>query len=213
MWKKRHTNGKPLPDEFLDWQVELRKHTALERGGMPHVGVAPLVTVKAPGTPSGSITHSIICGLLPAADRLEHKTLEFRDMYQQNIEQGARAVYDAGISYLEKYYDEIESFDPLTITTLMTEDLPLVQALRANPRCSLLFYVFDLQDKTRIGRFRCTQLDCIAEILSEGLVYENVWWHNALFHGPVDDHVVLRFAHQASWDTSFGRLEAMGTQS
>jgi hypothetical protein len=40
-------------------------------------------------------------------------------------------------------------------------------------------------------------------------VYDNVWWHNALFHGKVEDNVVVRFRHQGSYDTLFGGLEAV----
>ena len=51
--------------------------------------------------------------------------------------------------------------------------------------------------------------DCEVEILSEGPVYDNVWWHNTLFHGMADEHVVLRFKHQRSWDTRFGGIQAL----
>ena len=44
-------------------------------------------------------------------------------------------------------------------------------------------------------------------MLEGGPVYDNVWWHNTLFHGPAEDHVVIHFQHLASWDTRFGRLE------
>jgi hypothetical protein len=87
--------------------------------------------------------------------------------------------------------------------------MPAVEALRAEPECALVFYVFDLTDRSEIGRFRCLQLDCTAQVLEDGPVYENVWWHNALFHGRVDDHVVIHFRHLRSWDTRFGALEEL----
>jgi hypothetical protein len=182
-----------------------------ERGGKPHVGVAPILTVRTPGIGSGHSAHSIICGLLPAEPILARKTEEFRGLYEQHTQRGARAVYDAGLAYLEKYYERADDFDATAITTLLHEDLPAVRELAAHPDCSLLFHVFDLDDRSRIGRLRCTQLHCRAELLRSGPVYDNVWWHNTLFHGPADAHVVVCFRHQVSYDTTFGRLERLGS--
>lgn len=197
----------PMPRQFLEWQVALRLHTMQERAGAPHAGVAPLVTVRRPGPGLGVTTHSIICGLLPSPALLETKTDEFRRLYEETIPRGARATYDRGIEYLQDYYREPSDFDPWSITTLLPETGPLTDALRAEPRSTLLFYVFDLADKTDVGRFRCQQMDCHAEIHRDGPVYDNVWWHNTLFHGAVEDHVVVRFLHQRTLDTKFGRLE------
>jgi len=69
--------------------------------------------------------------------------------------------------------------------------------------------VFDLTERSRIGRMRCTHIDCEAEVLQSGPVYENVWWHNTLFHGPAEDSVVIHFTHRSSWDTAFGQLEPL----
>jgi hypothetical protein len=201
--------SQPMPAEFLDWQVRLRRHTALERGGAPHVGVAPLLTVRRPTMALGVVSHSIICGILPEAGSLERKTAEFRELYERASREGARAIYDSGLEYLKSYYDQPASFDPASISTLLSEESPAVQSLRAEPRCSLLFYVFQLERQTEIERFRCLQLDCRAEILRDGPVYENVWWHNALFHGKVEKSVVIRFHHQKSYDTRFGQLDAV----
>jgi hypothetical protein len=200
-----------MPEELLAWQVELRRHTMQERHGKPHVGVAPVLTVRAPGVGAGHSSHSIICGLLPAAAQLVRKTEEFRSLYEAQSARGARAVYDAGLAYLEKYYERAEDFDPTSITTLLHEDLPVVEALGDAPECSLLFYVFDLEEKSRIGRMRCLQYHARAELHRAGPIYDNVWWHNTLFHGPADDHVVVRFAHRATYDTTFGRLESVGS--
>jgi hypothetical protein len=196
----------PMPEDLLAWQIELRRHTMQERAGKPHVGVAPVLTVRTPGIGSGHSSHPIICGLLPAESILARKTEEFRRLYEENSERGARVVYDAGLAYLEKYYERSEDFDPTSITTLLNEDLPVVQALQRDPECSLLFYVFDLEDKSRIGRFRCVEYHCRAELLRDGPVYDNVWWHNTLFHGPAEDQFVVRFRHRISYETAFGRL-------
>ena len=193
---------KPLPTSFLEWQVQLRAWTMEQRHGAPHAGVAPLVTVRAPGSALGVISHSIICGLLPRD--LDEKTKSWRAMYESGIEEGARAVYDRGIQYLLDYYQSSEQFDPESITTLLPTKSPLVDALRAEPRCALVFYVFDLTEKSEVGRFRCLNLDARAEVLTSGPVYDNVWWHNALFHGPVDEHVVIHFRHEDTFDTRFG---------
>jgi len=198
----------PLPAEFLDWQVALRARTMEADNGTPHVGVAPIVSVVAPGSP-GWTSHSIICGLLPAAEQLERKTADFRALYEGAASLGAREVYDRGIEYLKDYYRRSEDFDPATITTLLPQDSPVVRALGASPSCSLLFFVFQLGQAPALDRNRCTQLDCVAELHREGPVYDNVWWHNTLFHGPADDHVVVRFRHQRSFDTGFGQLEAL----
>lgn len=207
MLGRRNPKTRPLPPGFLEWQVALRLHTMQHRRGAPHVGVAPVLSVFAPGVGHGVSNHSIICGLLPAPEVLQKKTDEFRDLYESNVAQGSKAVYDAGIDYLMDYYAQAEDFDATTITTLMPEDGHVVRALRVRPDCSLLFYVFDLHDQSEIGRLRCTQLHCHAEIHADGPVYDNVWWHNALFHGAVDGHVVLAFRHLSSHDTGFGRLE------
>ena len=90
----------PLPEEFLEWQVQLRRHTMHERNGAPHIGVVPLLFVHRPGVAVGGRAHSIVCGLLPAASQLEKKTQEFRGLYEDSIEKGARHVYDRGIDYL-----------------------------------------------------------------------------------------------------------------
>jgi hypothetical protein len=210
MFGRKIDKGSPLPDEFLAWQVELRAHTALARGGKPHVGVTPLVTVRNPGVGPGFTSHSIICGILPRRDQLEKKTGEFRALYEDHVGEGARTVYDHGIAYLKEYYRSTADFDPIGITTLLPRDLPLVRALRAYPSCALVFHLFDLDDRSDVGRPRTWQLDCEADLLEEGPVYDNVWWHNTLFHGPTDDHVVVRFRHQGSHDTRFGALQGMG---
>jgi len=202
---------RPLPPEILSWQVALRRHTMVENNGAPHAGVAPLVTVSRPGVGMGVVSHSVICGLLPHESLLEEKTKEFQQLYEGGIEEGGRAVYDKGIEYLESYYESDEAFDPESITTLLPSNLPLVDALRANQRCALLFYVFDLEDRSEIGRLRCLQINAVAEVMSGGPVYENVWWHNTLFHGMADEHVVIHFRHESSYDTRFGRLEALAS--
>ena len=199
----------PLPKEFLNWQVALRLFTMTDRNGAPHIGVVPTVTVKRPGAHLGVIQHSIVCGLLPHPRLLEAKTNEFRELYEGHIGDGARAVYDVGIEYLLDYYTSSDDFDPGTITSLVPEDCALVDALKADPRCTLSFNVFATEDPPTIGAPRCQQLDCEVEILSEGAVYDNVWWHNTLFHGMADEHVVLHFKHQRSWDTRFGGIQAL----
>ena len=207
MWRRVLLRPAPIPEEFLEWQVVLRAHTMRERHGTPHVGVAPLLTVETPGVGTGDSAHSIIVGLLPRADRLEAATDEFRALYERNAERGARALYDAGLRYFENYYQDAKDFDPTSITSLLPRDLPLVRALRAQPRCSLLFYVFDLEERGRIGRLRCTQLHGRAELLEKGPVFDNVWWHNTIFHGPAEEHLALRFRHSVSYDTGFGKLD------
>jgi hypothetical protein len=199
----------PFPPEFLDWQVRLRAFTMEHQHGAPHVGVAPLVLVRAPGVAPGTSAHSIICGILPRADLLEGKTKEFRALYESGVAEGARVVYDRGIEYLKRYYAGSEGFDPGSITTLLPKDSPVVRALRADPSCALVFYVFDLRERGEIGRFRCLQLCCRAEVLEAGPVYDNVWWHNTLFHGMAEEHVVIHFQHQETWDTRFGRFDRL----
>jgi hypothetical protein len=171
--------------------------------------VAPLLLVRRPGVGPGATAHSIICGLLPAEDLLDRKTEEFRTIYEEQRAAGARAIYDHGIEYLRGYYQDAEAFDPTSVTTLLPRDSAAAVALRADWRCALVFHVFDMDDKSEVGRLRCLQLNCRAELHESGPVYDNVWWHNALFHGKVDDNVVVRFRHQSSYDTLFGGLEAL----
>jgi hypothetical protein len=201
-------NGEnPLPQEFLEWQVALRRWTVEARRGAPHAGVVPLVLVSQSSVTPGTSAHSVVCGLLPRADKLADKTKEFRELYEGAIESGARAVYDRGLAYLDGYYRSVDDFDPSSITTLLPEDSALVRALRADPRCALVFHVFDIGTEAPGGAMRCQQLACRAEVLDAGPVFDNVWWHNALFHGFADGHVVIRFGHQRSYDVRFGRLE------
>lgn len=207
MLTRRTAPAVPLPEEFLAWQVELRKRTMEENRGAPRPGVAPLVTVRRPGSLLEVSTHSIICGILPRPEDLEQKTREFRELYEGLAAEGAKAIYDAGIEYLRGYYRDPRSFDTDSITTLLSEDSELVRALSAESRCQLVFYVFDLVDRTPAGRFRCLQLDCEAELHREGPVFDNVWWHNTLFHGKQDRSVVVRFRHRATHDTAFGKWE------
>jgi hypothetical protein len=209
VFRSRSVSALPLPESFLTWQVELRRHTMETADGAPHVGVAPLLTVARPGTALGVSSHSIICGLLPRPEALATKTREFRELYERLAPTGARAVYDAGIEYLRSYYQEAGDFDADSLTTLLSEDSELVSALVAHPRCQLLFYVFNLADRSTVGRFRCWQLDAEAEIHRDGPVFDNVWWHNTLFHGKLDRSVVLRFRHHATHDTAFGRYESV----
>jgi hypothetical protein len=196
----------PLPEEFLNWQIELRHYTMSERKGSPHVGVAPLLTVTRPGRTPAATTHSIICGLLPAPELLGAKTAEFRSLYEESVAEGDRVTYDRGIEYLEHYYSDPEGFDRRSISTILATDSPAVAALRDEPRCSLIFYVFDLMNQSEIEKFRCLQLDCRAEIHTSGPVFENVWWHNRLFHGRAEDSVVIQFHHRRTFDTRFGSL-------
>lgn len=195
-----------LPAEFLDWQVRLRRWTVQEKEGAPHVGVAPLLVVRRRGVGPGTTAHSIVCGLLPANGRLTARTQEMRELYERHRTDGARAIYDAGLDYLRGYYANAEDFDSTSITTILPSDAPAVDALGLQPRCALVFHVFDVTGDGVEGGVRCMQLNCTAEILHSGPVYENVWWHNALFHGSVSDHVVIRFAHRESLDTRFGGL-------
>ncbi len=199
----------PLPAGFLAWQVELRRHTARERSGAPHAGVAPLLIVKRPGMPLGVSAHSIICGILPRAERLAEKTAEFRAIYEAGVASGPRTIYDRGLAYLRDYYLAAEDFDAASLSTLLGADSSLALALRAEPRCELVFYVFDLADKTEIGRFRCIQVSCRAEVLAAGPVFDNVWWHNTLFHGKAGHSVVVHFHHEASHGTAFGAFERL----
>lgn len=106
------------------------------------------------------------------------------------------------------YFEQVD--EPLTdAPPNETGDDPfaLLDALRADPRCALVFFVFDLADRSEVGRLRCLQLDMHAELLQSGPVFDNVWWHNALFHGTADDQVVVHFRHEASFDTRFGAFE------
>lgn len=209
MLRRNRRDVRPMPREILEWQVALRHHTMVARNGAPHAGVAPLVTVRRPGAGPGFLSHSVVCGLLPHADLLERKTAEFKALYEGAIGGGAKAVYDRGIEYLLDYYQSADDFDPVSITTLLPEKLPLVEALRAEPHCALVFHVFDLHDDTPVGRVRCLQLDAWADVLTSGPVYDNVWWHNALFHGAADEHVVIHFRHERSFDVRFGALEPL----
>ncbi|MFO0688340.1 MAG: hypothetical protein U0900_06505 [Myxococcota bacterium] len=203
------TAAKPMPKEFLSWQIALRHHTMTARNGAPHVGVVPIVCVRRPGAHLGVVMHNVVCGLLPNERLLDAKTREFRALYEGHIAKGARAVYDAGIEYLLDYYGSSDAFDAGSLTSLLPEDGPLVEALRAERRCSLVFNVFDTDAPDRLGHPRCHQLDCFADVLEEGPVYENVWWHNTLFHGKADGHVVIHFKHDRSFDTRFGGLTAL----
>jgi hypothetical protein len=100
----------------------------------------------------------------------------------------------------------MSDFDATTITSL-PRDAMVVRSLRAVPGCALLFYVFDLDDRSEEGRFRCLQVDCRAELHERGPLFDNVWWHNTVFHGTLDDQVMVRFVHQRTYDTRFGGLE------
>jgi hypothetical protein len=207
MFGRSAAKPRPMPRELLEWQVALRRHTMEARNGAPHAGVAPLVTTRRPGPGPGFATSSVICGLLPHPSQLEQKTREFRALYESGIAEGARAVYDRGIQYLLGYYRNAADFDPESLTTLLPKKAALVDALQAEPRCALVFYVFDLADRSEVGRFRCLHLDVHAEVLERGPVYDNVWWHNTLFHGAADDHVVIQFRHEATFDARFGAWE------
>ncbi len=200
----------PLPEEFLEWQVQLRRHTMHERNGAPHIGVVPLLFVQRPGVSVGGSAHSIVCGLLPAASVLDQKTEEFRTLYEEGIEKGARHVYDRGVDYLLSYYDSREDFEPDTLTTLLPEESDLVKALRANSNCALVFNVFESNTGNKLFNPRCQQIDALAEVHASGVVFDNVWWHNTLFHGMADNHVVVQFRHQKSWDTRFGAFDRTG---
>jgi len=203
--------SQPLPKEFLEWQVQLRRWTMRERNGAPHIGVVPVVQVARPEGNNGIVGHSVVCGLLPHPRLLESKTRAFRETYEAAIDRGARAVYDAGIALLLDYYEASDDFDPESVTTLLPKSSPLAIALRAAPVCSLVFNVFEAGPDSRSSKepVRCTQIDARAEVLERGAVYDNVWWHNTLFHGMADDHVVIHFRHERSWDTRFGNLVSL----
>lgn len=201
----------PMPTEFIDWQVRLRAFTADRRRGAPHAGVAPLVVVKRPGIAPGFTAHSIVCGLLPHEERLAATTEAFRSLYESGIYDGARAIYDRGLDYLRYYYRRPDDFDPTSITTLLPAESELVQALRAEPECALVFHVFEPGSEAPGAAIRTQQMACRAEIHTDGPIHDNVWWHNTLFHGFSEGHVVIRFAHHCSYDVRFGRLEQLDT--
>ncbi len=193
-----------MPAEILEWQVRLRRFTMEERAGSPHAGVAPLLVVRNPGVGPGVSAHGIICGLLPRPDTLAAKTREFRAIYEDERTKGTRAIYDRGIVYLKDYYHSAADFDRDSITTLLPVDAPAVAALRLDPSCALVFYVFELEATAEVARYRCVQMSCRAELHATGPIYDNVWWHNTLFHGMVDDHLVVRFRHERSDVTAWG---------
>ncbi len=114
-----------------------------------------------------------------------------------------------GIQYLLDYYVSTDAFDAGSITSMIPAEGPLVDALRAEPRCSLVFNVFDGSAPDRLGNPRCNQIDCFVDVLESGPIYDNVWWHNTLFHGNADGHVVLHFKHERSFDTRFGQFSAL----
>jgi len=205
---KSSTASAPLPIEFVEWQVKLRRWTMDHQNGSPHVGVAPVLAVRQPGVGPGIAMHSIIVGLLPRPDRVAAKTQEFKSLYESG---GGRAkvIYDKGIDYLKSYYVTADDFDHTTITSLLPKDTPAVRALKADGTCALLFYVFDLDDRTEEGRFRCLQVNCQAEVHESGPLFDNVWWHNALFHGKLDEQAMIRFRHVSTFDTKFGMLEPL----
>lgn len=205
----RRVPDRPLPPDLLEWQVRLRRWTMHARNGAPHPGVAPVLCVAQPGLGLGVALHNVICGLLPAAARLEESTRTFRALYEGHAAGGARAIYDAGVGYLAGAYEDAADYDPASITSLLPEKSAAVRALRAERRCALLFYVFDLDDRSEEGRFRCVQVNCRADLHASGPLYDNVWWHNALFHGKVDGHVMVHFRHESSFDTRFGALDRL----
>ena len=203
-----HREGRPLPPEFLAWQVTLRLGRWSEQHGAPHAGVAPLVVVRPPGVALGASVHSIICGLLPRPDAARRE--DARSSASSTRPASPRAP--RRLRPRHRVPEATTTPTPSPSTPAQHHDaaapkLPLVDALRAESRCALVFYVFDLRDRSEVGRFRCLHLDCRAEVLERGPVYDNVWWHNTLFHGPADDHVVVHFRHEASWDTRFGRFD------
>ncbi len=198
-----------MPSELLDWQVRLRRWTMEQRDGAPHAGVAPLLVVRHPGVGPDASVHGIICGLLPRPDLLDAKTGEFRAIYEEERARGTRAIYDRGIVYLKSYYRGAADFDRTSITTLLPTDAPAVEALRLEPTCALVFYVFELEATAEESRYRCVQMSCHAELHASGPIYDNVWWHNTLFHGMVDDHVVVRFRHARSDATGWGTFKPM----
>jgi hypothetical protein len=113
------------------------------------------------------------------------------------------------MAYLEAYYRNAADFDATSITTLLPKTAPAVRALEAEPRCALVFYVFDLGADSEVEKTRCLQVSCRAELHTSGPVYDNVWWHNALFHGKLDEHVVVRFRHERTDDTIFGGFQPL----
>jgi len=193
----------PLAGDFLSWQVELRAHTMHERGGMPHVGVAPVLTVRSEDAPLGVKSHLIICGLLPAEDQLQKKTDDFRRLYE--ADEDGESAYKRGIEYLKGYYTTTDDFDPTSITTMMAGDDAMIRDLERDPTCTLLFHLFDLTDRSTVGRPRTLELTCEAELHRDGPVHDNVWWHNTLFHGPFEGAVVIRFRHRSTRDIGFKR--------
>lgn len=197
----------PLPAGFLSWQVELCAWTVRERMGVPHAGVAPLVLVDRRDTEPRVSAHSVVCNLLQNERHLEPTTLAFREIYERHINDGSRAVLDAGLVYLEHYYGAPDRFDQDSLTTLVPARSVLATGLRAAPECALVFHVFDLDSRAPGVPVRCQQLFCTSELHVDGPVYENAWRHNALFHGLVDDHVVVRFRHRHSFEGHFGRWE------
>lgn len=209
MARESASEARPLPAEFLEWQVRLRAWTAEERKGVPHAGVAPLVLVKQPAVEPGVSAHSVVCGLLPREDRLAATTVEFRELYEGASPEGAKALYDRGLALLRRYYTSVEDFDAGSLTTLLPKDAALVKALRASPDCALVFHVFEIGAKAPGAAIRTQQLCCRAEVLSSGPVFDNVWWHNALFHGLADGSVVVHFRHRRSLDTRLGALEPL----
>jgi hypothetical protein len=198
-----------MPSELLEWQVRLRRWTMEARDGAPHVGVAPLLLVRHSGVGPGVAAHGIICGLLPRADLLDRKTRELRAIYEEERGHGIRAIYDRGIAYLRDYYRSAEAFDRTSVTTLLPADAPAVAALRLDPTCALVFYVFELEATGEETRHRCVQLSGRAELHADGPIYDNVWWHNTLFHGMVEDHVVVRVRCERADATAWGGFTPM----
>ena len=85
----------------------------------------------------------------------------------------------------------------------------LVSGFLAADSGRVLFLGQDIAGKPphRIARLGVARTLQIKSVFAGLPVYDNVWWHNTLFHGPADEHVVVHFRHRATWDTRFGAFD------
>ena len=194
---------------FLEWQVGLLRWSMVEHHGAPHIGAVPLLLVNRLGMGLAVSGHSIAIGLVPRAPRLIASTDRLRELYRARRDGDSSDARRNEILYLREYYQDTADFQPRLITTLLAADVAAVELLAESPPCSLVFRVFELKDRIEDGQMRCMQIECEAQIVRSGPLFEHVYWHHALFHGTADDHVAIAFRHVASYQTALGAFEAM----
>ena len=183
----------PLPKEFLDWQVapaSLHTMTRAQRRAAHRGGADRRDRAASVAWASVWSSHSVVCGLLPHPRLLDGKTHEFeralRGRTSTTVPEGRlRRRHRVPARLLRLGTDD---FDPGHHHHACSPKNCAIWSTRCAPTRSCSARLQRIQrgldpDSTLAACAARRSTATVRRSTRTAPVYDNVWWHNTLFHG------------------------------